>query len=147
MRKKTIILMFFGFLVGVCFFVSAQIASAEVISSGGLVPCGKSGQPMCTLCDLIKGFYNIIHYIMGISVIVVLAMFTLGGSSYVTSFGDPKAIEGAKGMMKNACIGLAIILLAWIFVNTVMFFLGAKQNLGIGGVSNWWEFQCVGAPR
>lgn len=110
--------------------------------ASGIVQCGRPGHEMCTLCDLIKGFYDIIQYIIKIAVVVALAMFTLGGSSYVTSFGGEKEIEMAKAAMKNAVIGLTIILAAWLLVNTVFLILGASPNLGVSQASSWWQFEC-----
>lgn len=126
--------------------VCSLFFSDTVLAADGLVPCGKSGQEMCTLCDLLKGFHGIIQYIMKISVVVALTTFTLAGSSYAISFGGQKEIELAKGAMKNAVIGLVIILTAWILVNTVFLILGANTNLGVSQASSWWQFECA-APN
>ena len=127
--------------------VNTTATTGSTVATSAIIQCGRSGQSMCTLCDLIKGFQNIIKYIMGIAIVVALASFTWSGSVYVTSFGDPKSIEAAKGGMKNALIGIAIILTAWILVNTVLFFLGAKQNLGIQNVTAWGNFECAAGVR
>lgn len=110
---------------------------------GGIIQCGRGGQNMCTLCDLIKGLNDIIQYIMKIAIGLALAMFTVGGGIYVISVGEPKMIEMGKGAMKNAAIGFAIIFSAWLIINTLLFAIGASSNLGISGVSSWGNFQCA----
>ncbi len=110
--------------------------------AGGIIQCGRGGQQMCTICDLIKGMNTIIKYIMGISIVLALASFTLAGSSYVTSFGGTAEMEAAKTIMKNAAIGMAVILTAWILVSVILFFVGAKTNLGISNVTAWGDFEC-----
>ena len=98
---------------------------------------------MCTLCDLIKGFHDIIQYLIKIAIGVALATIAISGGMYAVSVGEPKMIELAKGAMKNALIGLVIILSAWLIINTLLLAIGTRTNLGIGGVTSWGKFECT----
>ncbi|NTV41527.1 MAG: hypothetical protein HGA61_04645 [Candidatus Moranbacteria bacterium] len=125
------------FLIGLFFFVHNASAA------GGLVPCGKTGEAMCTLCDLIKGINGIIQYLLKLSVGVALTAIAVGGVIYAASVGNPKMIETAKEAMKNALIGLLIILTAWLIINTLLLAIGTQTNLGVNGVTSWGKFECT----
>jgi hypothetical protein len=111
-------------------------------SSGGIITCGKNGS-MCTLCDLIKGINIIIQYLLKIGIGVALASITIGGVIYILSAGDSKMIDMGKAAIKNAAIGLIIMFGAWLLISTTFRVLGAKQNLGITGVTAWGNFDCA----
>lgn len=107
-----------------------------------LVPCGKkSDSGMCTLCDLIVGIKGIIDYGFKIMVIVAIAMVTIAGITYIISAGDEGMMGTAKNLLKNTLIGFAVILGAWLMINTVMWVIGTKGDLGIG-VTGWSTFTC-----
>lgn len=111
-------------------------------ANAALVPCGKKGDSgMCTLCDLIVGIKGIMDYGFKIMVIVAIAMVTIAGIVYIISAGDEGMMSTAKHLLKNALIGFAIILGAWLMINTTMRILGAKSDLGIG-VTGWNTFTC-----
>lgn len=110
-------------------------------ASGGIVPCGRGGQLMCTLCDLIRGFNIIIQYIMKIAIGGALLAIAIGGILYTISAGESAAMEMAKSTIKNAVIGFIIIFSAWLIVNTTIEYIGTKSDLGIG-VTSWGEFEC-----
>lgn len=123
----------FAMLVSFVFPFSADAA---------LVPCGKkSDSGMCTLCDLIIGIKGIMDYGFKIMVIVAIAMVTIAGIVYIVSAGDEGMMGTAKNLLKNTLIGFAVILGAWLMINTTMRILGAKSDLGIG-VTGWNTFTC-----
>jgi hypothetical protein len=136
-------------IIGFNFFAIVLIFSLfyllfPVISHAALVPCGRSDQggTMCTLCDFIIGIKGLIDYGFVIMVIVGLAMVTISGVVYIVSAGNTEMMTTAKGLLKNALIGFALILGAWLIINTVMWVIGTKGDLGIG-VKSWHEFTCI----
>lgn len=154
MNKKNQVEIFFIIMACLAVFISSfaagNIGYAATDSSvpgtteaGGIVQCGRGGQEMCTLCDLIKGLNIIIHYLLKIAIVVALTAITVGGGMYVISTGNSKMIDMAKGAMKNAVIGLVIMLSAWLLINTLLLALGASSNLGITGVTVWGNFDCA----
>lgn len=107
----------------------------------GIVACGRPGQSMCTLCDLIAGLNNVIQYLMKISIGVALLAMTIGGVMYVVSAGDSGLIDKAKGAIKNASIGFVIIFAAYLIVDTTINYLGTSDGMGIK-VTSWGKFEC-----
>ena len=117
-----------------------------LISSAALVPCGRSDQAgtadeMCTLCHFIIGIKGLIDYGFTIMVIVGLAMLVIAGVVYIVSAGNEGMMGTAKSLMKNALIGFALILGAWLIVNTTMWIMGVRGDLGIN-VASWNTFTC-----
>lgn len=109
--------------------------------AGGIVSCGRPGQDMCTLCDLIKGMNIIIKYLMRIAVGVVLLMFTIGGVMYIVSAGDSGLIERGKTTMLNSVWGFLIIFAGFLIINTTISYIGTKPGMGIN-VTSWGNFDC-----
>ena len=70
---------------------------------------------------------NVINIAMMAAGLVAVIYLIIGGFKYVTSGGNAEAIEGAKGTILNAIIGLIVIFISFLLVNYI---LGA---LHIGG--------------
>jgi len=117
-----------------------------------IIKCGRPGQNMCTLCDLISGFNNIIQYLMKIAIGMALLAISIGGVMYVVSAGDSGLIDSAKSVMKNAAIGFVIIFAAFLIINTTIEYLGTKTdaagNLTFGfHIVSWGHFDCTANPN
>lgn len=69
-----------------------------------------------TLGGEILGYIMLFLQIIGL---IAVAVVMWGGFQYVTSAGDPKKVELAKGRITNALIGLVIIILSYVIVNVV----------------------------
>jgi hypothetical protein len=101
---------------------------------GGLVPCGRqTDDPRtldicecypCELCHLFVLFKRIADFLT-IYIIIPLGilMFVVGGVFLLIAAGDPGRISEAKKILTATVIGLVIIFLAWIIVNTIVFFV------------------------
>jgi hypothetical protein len=113
-----------------------------------LIKCGRPGQNMCTLCDLIAGMNNIIKYLMKIAVGVALLAITIGGVMYIISASDSGLVDTAKSTIKNAAIGFALIFAAYLIVNTTISYIGARTNdagqstFGMK-ITSWGAFDCT----
>lgn len=76
----------------------------------------------CVVGDVatIKGvecaFANFISVILALAGIVVFIMFLIGGFRYLTSGGDPKALESAKGTLTHAILGLIVLVFAFLIL-------------------------------
>ncbi|MFA7466623.1 MAG: hypothetical protein WCZ08_04415, partial [Parcubacteria group bacterium] len=57
------------------------------------------------------------------------------------SAGNEETMETAKNFIKQSLYGVAIVLGAWLIVNTTMWLLATNDDLGIG-VAGWDEFNC-----
>ena len=115
--------------------------------ASGIIQCGRPGQQMCTLCDMIKGFNKIIHYIMEIAIGVALLALAIGGILYVVSAGESAAMETAKTTIKNGMIGFVIIFAAYLIVNTTITYLGTNSTLGMQTTTTWGQFDCTANPN
>lgn len=63
---------------------------------------------------------NIINVLLGFLGILLLIYFLYAGFLWMTSDGKGTGVERAKGMMKNAVVGLVIIVLAYALSNFVL---------------------------
>ena len=60
---------------------------------------------------------------LGLGVFLIIAL--LSGFRYITSEGDPKAVQKAKDGLRNAVLGLVLIVTAWLALRLVEVFTGA----------------------
>lgn len=74
----------------------------------------------CNLEDIFQFIINISFIIVGLTGSAALLMFTYGGVLFILASGEADKINKAKEVLKAAVIGIAIILLSWIIVNTVI---------------------------
>lgn len=133
-------------------FVAAQTVAGQKGAASELVKCGRAGEQMCTLCDLIRGLNYVMQYIMKIAIGVGLLAITIGGVMYVVSAGDKGMIDQGKGTMKNAGIGFVIIFAGWLIINTTISYIGSKTSGDSGGtlgihVTSWGQFECNANPN
>ena len=94
-------------------------------SGGGTLP------PCTSLCDLINTIENIIYFAISI-VIFILApiLFAWGGILYMISRGSPDGLTKAKSVLTKTLLGVAIVLCAWLIVNTFINVLGIGSSVG-----------------
>jgi len=143
----------------------SQIGSPTTICYEGLVPCGKelyrgelvdgkcAGSPEdpaipCQFCHFFIMFVGIIDFFLlppgGLVWIIGVTMIVLAGAMYVfgmtISPGDPKMIKNANNVLTSTIMGLALCLAAYILVNTIFVFIGAKDLRGDG--KGWFEIDC-----
>ena len=53
-----------------------------------------------------------------------LVMLTVGGVRYVISGGNPEGVNAAKGTVKHALLGIAVAILAPVFIQIIKTILG-----------------------
>jgi hypothetical protein len=69
-----------------------------------------------TISDLGGLFERVVTYALGFAGIVLFILLIVGGFKFITSGGDPKAVEGARKTLTSAIAGLAIILVAYLIL-------------------------------
>lgn len=77
-----------------------------------------------TLCDLEVVLANIIRVSVSLAGIGLFIMLVIGGIRYLTSSGDPKATQQARGTITYAIIGMALLLIAWFVLRFIEIFTG-----------------------
>jgi hypothetical protein len=63
---------------------------------------------------------TIINYFLGFLGLIAVIMIIYGGVTYVISAGNDEAIQNAKKIITYALIGIIIILLSFVIVNTIL---------------------------
>jgi hypothetical protein len=76
--------------------------------------CTQTNGDVATISNLSCVFGKVITYALGLAGIVLFILLISAGFKFITSGGDPKAIEGAKKTLTYAIIGLIIILVSYL---------------------------------
>ncbi len=106
-----------------------------------LVPCGGTDQAPCTLCHFFAGFSNIINFIaFGLTPPIAMLIFLIGGIMLLTAGGNEQRLSKAKQLVTNAVIGLLIIYLGWLLMNSLITTIG--QTTGNYDPTKWFQAQC-----
>lgn len=71
---------------------------------------------VATIADLGTVFGNVVKSLLGFAGIVLFILLLAGGFKYITSGGDPKAVESARNTLTYAIIGLIVILLSYLIL-------------------------------
>lgn len=69
-----------------------------------------------TIADLGTVFGNVVKSILGFAGIALFILLLVGGFKYITSGGDPKALEGAQKTITYAIAGLIVIILSFLIL-------------------------------
>lgn len=86
------------------------------------------GDP-ATFEDLNIVFENVVSTLLGLAGIVLFIMLVAGGFKYITSGGDPKAVESAKKTLTSAIAGLVLTASAYLILRLIADFTGTTSIL------------------
>jgi len=81
------------------------------------------------LGDLTAVFASVISIALPIAGVVIFVMLVIGGFRYITSAGDPRKLEGAKGTLTYAILGLLLIALAFLILVAISNFTNVPDIL------------------
>lgn len=108
--------------------------------AGGLVTC--SGID-CGTCEFVALLNNIIDFLITIMASIAALLIMWAGFLLVSAGGDTGQISKAKGIFTNVVVGLAIMLAAWLIVDTIMkTFLVYNDRPGETQFGPWNEIAC-----
>lgn len=94
-----------------------------------------------SLCDFIATFINVAYWFIGFVIWILAPIFlTVGGIMFLISGSNPEMIGAANKTFTGTIVGILIVLLAWIIVNT---FISA---IGIAGIGGFGTSACNIAP-
>jgi hypothetical protein len=85
------------------------------------------GSGPCTVTDIIA---RLIPYFFAAAGVLLLIYLLYGGISLMTAAGEPKKVEGAKGIITGALIGFGLVFTAYWLVYIV------GRILGLGDVAS-----------
>jgi hypothetical protein len=131
--RKILPILFIGILI---FLIEINSASAE-----GLVPCDVN----CTLCDLFQLAQNVLNFLVsprgGLVFLTAIIAMLIGGILLLVSGGSIEMYNKGMFAFKAGIIGLAISLIAWVVINTILVFLaGGPQIKGVPWP--WYKIEC-----
>ena len=93
-------------------------ASGSILYETAPVPCNVRGS--CDFCDALVVGQNAVNIMFEIAVPLAVIFIIYGAIMLMVAGGVPKRFENALTTIKTAVIGLAIVLAAWIGVNTII---------------------------
>ncbi len=98
--------------------------------------------PECTFQNLVTAAQEFSAKLVQIGLIVAPLIFAYAGYLYIMSGleGNAGKRKTATGIFKNVAIGIIIMMLAWVLVNTIL-------NALVCGVSNGQWFAVTGCPK
>ncbi len=108
----------------------AQRADNPTTDKGGNKPASQGQDIKATNKDPITGqvvnqtsvvgYINKAYpYLAGVGGLLAVIMLIYAGYRYMTSYGDPEALADAKDIVEKALIGLALLILAAVILNTI----------------------------
>lgn len=108
-----------------------------------LPPCACSGN--CQLNDFLALASNLAQWGVGILAGIVVGILIYGGFGMIMTFGNPEKIEANKKLLGGTFRGMAVVLLGWVIVSTIIYFLtGLGDGLLYQGADKttgpWWHF-------
>ena len=127
-------------------FLFLFVSINPVLADDSLIPCGRSGQAACTLCDFLVLGQNIVNFLLlspGIVPILAGLMLAVAGVMFFLGGVSPNLINQAKGLIKGVVIGLIVIYASWLIINTFFMLIGLSQSGTFGfDLRQWWNFPC-----
>ncbi len=109
--------------------VFAQTSGADLNTVGAQAGLG-GGADLPTIIG------RIIYVLLGLVGVILLGLLLYAGYTWMTSGGDPKKVEDAKTTIRNAVIGLIIIVSAYAITAFIINALGgAIGGGGVGGTN------------
>ncbi|MEK7600861.1 MAG: hypothetical protein AAB463_02810 [Patescibacteria group bacterium] len=132
MFSRTIGSLVLALMLGAFFALPAEAA---------VVPCGKSTDTgedaMCQTCHLVEAADTALRFVMFVAApLVATILFVIAGFIRVIGATNTKSISQSNTLFSNAIIGLVVIMLAWMVVNTFLKFVAGNY---FGTSVKWYE--------
>lgn len=97
--------------------VTSTTPPTATSSSGNYIPLVEiPGVDTGNFLNYLRDIYNFLISVVGI---LAMAALVYGGFRYLTSVGNPAAVEDAKDIINSAVIGLVLALGSWLILNEI----------------------------
>ena len=121
-------------------FFAPLVALGQTALKNPIVPLNCQGAlaaTKCGVCELVQLGQNILN--AGVYILVALAavMFAWSGFELLTAAGNSQKYGRAKRVFSNVVVGLVILLVSWVAVDTLM-----KTFVKEGGKFGPWHQIC-----
>jgi type IV secretory pathway VirB2 component (pilin) len=99
--------------------LAAGAALTPYVMAGAALAWAPPTTPIAdfTPCELVD---TLIDILFGLAAAVALVFIIIGGYQYMTAGGDKMALEGARGRITSAVVGIIIALGAWAIMQLVV---------------------------
>lgn len=88
-------------------------------SGDTVICCSTANECPATIPDLDVIFKNVVGVILALAGLVLFIMLIIGGFRFITSNGDPKAVDSAKKTLTSAIVGLIVLLFAYVILTVI----------------------------
>ena len=85
--------------------------------------------PPAGLDQIEQVFSNVISVMVGLGFIAMLMLLVFAGFKYLTSGGEPKAIQAAHQTATWALLGVIFMAVAWLILQLIENFTGVKVTV------------------
>ena len=109
---------------------SISILQGPLVVCGGNYAGGSTANlPLCSnLCDLVAEFIQIVYFIMGVALWIILPIsFAIGGIMFLVSRGNSGETSKARAWLTNSIIGLVVMLCAWLILSVFVSFFNLSK--------------------
>lgn len=144
--KRTSYIVFSLFLLFAVFVVPTM---AHALSFTPLVPCGIGGNNPCNICHLAVLLDNVIGFLIYfIAIPGAGLMIVIGGFMMLIGAGSESRVGTGKKMITNAIVGVLIVLLSWLIVDTAIKTLTGNFSAGnfTGAFGVWNKPSAANCP-
>lgn len=136
-------------------FLSGVFLLLPAVVLAQLVPCDGVVEK-CQACHVVELGQKIIEFLVSIAAFLAVLLFAYAGFLMLTAAGNAGQIEKGKGVFTNVLVGIIIVLVGWLVVDTVMKW--AFQGMGEGDEGSelyedtktdfgpWNQINCVDQP-
>jgi len=104
-----------------------SIATPFFASARGLVPCGgyldaagTQREPPCTFLDLFALAAIVTNFLVSMAGVYAVYKIIDGGFGLIISTGNEEKITAKKGEITDAIVGLVLVFMAYMIINTVV---------------------------
>ncbi len=117
------------------------IAAPMFARAQGIVSCGQGTGRFCQFCDIFLTIHNVFtFFVLQVTVPLATLMFIVGGLILMFGGGSPSLLTKAKSILKFTLIGVLVVLLSWIIVNSLITILIGDDNLNTTGKGPSWPW-------
>ncbi|MFA5109286.1 MAG: pilin [Patescibacteria group bacterium] len=115
-------------LIAVVSTLPAQADQSLLDSQAGLNVIGKKAYGNATPADVRTTAGKVINVILGFLGVIFLGLTVFAGFKYMTSAGNEEKAKEAISLLRNAIIGLVIVLMAWGITRFSVWVLSRTAN-------------------
>ena len=99
------------------FIYVALLTVFPLVTFAQIVPCDG---PNCDWGSLLELGQNILDFMIQLSIVIAAGMFAYAGVLFFSDTGNAQNIERGKNLFSATVIGIVIVLVAWLVVNTLL---------------------------